>query len=62
MFVIIVVLVLMVFLFSCSFVDCKYHLTDECWSAQTYHETGLFQVNVNTSNFLIVHIVILLQD
>ena len=57
MFVKIVVLVFMAFLFSYCFVDCKYHLTDECWSAQTYHETGLFQVNVNTSIFLIVHIV-----
>ena len=51
------VLVFMAFLFSYCFVDCKYHLTDECWSAQTYHETGLFQVNVNTSIFFIEHIV-----
>ena len=50
LFVIIVVLVFMAFLFSYCFVDCKYHLTDDCWSEQTYHETGLFQV-LNTSIF-----------
>ena len=26
------------------FLDCKYHLTDECWSEQTSDETSLFQV------------------